>query len=150
MIDFNKLSKGDFLGLNDIKMGLKDGLIEDITNGGLLIGNQHEEGGIKVIIYREDLGKYLLVEFEGKEFIVNQNASKNNLQRLLQINKKSNQFFPERNEIINQDYSTYSKSQNKNIINCGDKIYYAPYTFIVNIVSTAKHFDELLEINNHS
>ncbi len=150
MIDYNKLNKGDFLGFDDIEIGLKNGLIEDITNGGLLIGNNHEKGGIKVIIYDEDIGKYLLTEFEGKEFVINPESSKKNLQRLLQINKKSIQFYHERNEIINQHYSANSKNQKKRIINCENKIYYAPYTFVVNVVSTAKCFDELIRINNQN
>ena len=148
MIDFNELNKGDFLEFDDIEIGLKNGLIEDITNGGFWIGNSHEKGGIKVIIYDEDNGKYLLVEFEGKEFVVNPKSSKKSLQRLLQINIPSNQFKRERNRIINQQYSANLKTQKKRIINCGNKIYYAPYTFVVNVVSTAKYFDELIEINN--
>ena len=151
MLNLINLSKGDFISPEDIDAGLKDGTILDITKGGLLNGYPHEKGGIRVIIFNENIKQYYIAEYEGKEFVINYNSYKKYSDKLENINHitNKNEFHIERAKIINKRISDIS-TNSEIIINPNDKLCFAPYTFVVNIVATSNHIDTLIQINNQN
>lgn len=76
------------LALDDLRPMVKNNSIIDVSPGGLLLGNAHDDGGILVI--RQFNMEYfeVVAEFEGWEYILNANATKNclaDLHRLMQF-----------------------------------------------------------------
>jgi hypothetical protein len=151
MIEYFNLKKGDFILKSDIEIGLKKGLIFDISRGGLLNGNCHENGGIKSIIFNEEINKYYIAEFEGKEFAVNFESYNNSSSFLDSINHQTHPviFDSERIKIIQKPITQICNNQCV-ILDCFDKLCYAPYTFIVNMVSTSKYINDLINLNKWS
>ena len=62
--------------------------IVDCTKGGLILGNSHSDGGIKVIRhYKKDLYEWVF-EFEGYEYIMNPDATAKQINYLSKINNE--------------------------------------------------------------
>jgi len=148
MINFSKVKKGDIINKFDVDFGLKNSLFFDITRGGLLNGSSHENGGIKAIVFNEELEMYYIAEFEGKEFAVNYDSYNNNSSKINSINQIINLmlFDSERKEVIKTDINKICTDETV-ILNCYNKLCYAPYTFIVNCVSTKNYINKLISIN---
>ncbi|WP_417368526.1 hypothetical protein [Flavobacterium beibuense] len=69
----------------------KDDAIIDATNGGLLLGPSHDNGGIYFLFEYND-GYRLFGEVEGYEYIINRNSLKNDLNFMKSINNINRDF----------------------------------------------------------
>ena len=124
--------------------------IIDSTKGGLLVGNSHKNGGIKLIDEIEEWDYKFIAELEGWEYLVNPIASKKELERLIQIN---DEFKNEKSE-----FTAYTIPKNISVINTISNLpnsvvpnkyllYGIDRQFVVNKYSTKKYIVELNEIN---
>jgi len=114
--------------------------IVDISSGGLIVGNRHSSGGIKII--HEDLstGKYGITgEMEGGEFVMNCFATSANTKRLAEINY----FY---NSIDGIDGEVPGIRQH--IIPSGHFVIMSAYQqAVINRAATQKYLAELVEMN---
>ncbi|MDX8554557.1 hypothetical protein MK851_13115 [Tenacibaculum sp. 1B UA] len=77
--------------LNDLKPITEGGGIVDGTLGGLILGNSHANGGIKVIRQYQNEELYeVIAEFEGWEYILNPLTTTKEIQQLTLINSEFN------------------------------------------------------------
>ena len=141
-----------FITKNEFEVFNRFGLIVAIEKGGLLKAPQHSEGGIKLLIPNEDCSKYFIsAEFEGYEFIMNPNISKQAEKELYQLNES---FLPENPNVFNP----YEIPPNIAVID-GDIVkigggefpkfllYSGKPQFIINKFSTMATFQILDELN---
>lgn len=116
--------------------------IVDISKGGLVVGNRHTDGGIKII--QEDLstGRYGIVgEMEGGEFVINSFATSKYLKRIEEINDSINTTDGIDGEV--PDIRQY-------IIPAGHFVIKSAYPqVIINRAATQKYLDELVEMNEN-
>lgn len=127
-----------------------DGVI-DATAGGLILGNDHSDGGIKVFAQYKNESLYeMIAEFEGWEYILNPTATTNNLEYLKKINKEF--------ENTKIDFIEYEIPNNIVILDARPVIPFLKTTskfllmgqndqFIVNKHATKKYLNELNELN---
>lgn len=76
-----------FLSLEEVQTLLESGGAVDGSNGGLVTGKFHNEGGIHVIQPHGDKYKYIL-EMEGYEYLINPIATERHLDWLVRINEE--------------------------------------------------------------
>lgn len=114
--------------------------IVDISSGGLIVGNRHSNGGIKIIHKDIATGKYGITgELEGGEFVMNCFATSTNMERLDEINN----FY---NSIDGIDGEVPGIRQH--IIPDGHFVIMSKYSqAIINRAATQKYLAELVEIN---
>lgn len=74
------------LSLEDLRPLVENNCIVDISYGGLLLGNSHDEGGILVIRQFNQTLYEIASEFEGWEYILNANATAQYLAELHRLN----------------------------------------------------------------
>lgn len=92
-----------------------DGLIVDASDGGLVLGHSHEDGGIYLV--RQYPDKILLVgEVEGWEYIFCKKVSENEHEKIQAINAKGRDVFPWRR------FSEYTIPQGITIIDGRKKL----------------------------
>lgn len=125
-------------------------LIVDGKRGGIVLGNSHEDGGVKVIGFTNKKRIFISAEIEGFEFFVNCKSSKVHKARLEEINNDIDTNF----DIA----SAYVGIENIPIIDVRPiDINGVPVSrliamecnqhFVVNKFSTAKYLKELIELN---
>lgn len=75
--------------LDDLKPIAEGNAIVDGTLGGLILGNSHSDGGIKVICqYKKEELYEVIAEFEGWEYILNPLATTKEMEYLKKINSE--------------------------------------------------------------
>jgi hypothetical protein len=138
------------LSLDDLRPMVKKNSIIDVTPGGLLLGNAHDDGGISVI-RQFNMDYYEVVaEFEGWEYILNANATENCLTDLHRINDElkgpdkpfSEYMIPDAISILDARPICPPDLAIRRMLVLGSKD-----QFIVNRHSTKKYIVELEQIN---
>jgi len=137
---------GNFIRAETVLGMFLDGYLIDARAGGLVIGKSHEEGHIYMVQRDEDDDFIFVGVMEGGEYLLCHEASDIALERL---------------EIINQDTGPVTEfvvpdiyHRATRVINTSatpdDKIMLidARGQFIINAVSTRKHFKELQVLND--
>lgn len=112
----------------------------NLSNGGLVIGKSHEEGGIKLCKRIGDK-YYYFADMEGYEFIVNPYSTQKYMERLKEINS-----YNEKTELgpldNNKTYSYFDFGEY-------DIALISDYNqFIINKNASMKFLDELTDMNN--
>lgn len=124
-----------------------DGHIVDGRNGGLVIGRSHAEGNIYFLAhYSDDFLKFAFTgHMEGGEYLVNHLAYSQHRERIHEIN----QDFDDEYSLSNLSIGTHTRVINTTA-DPFDKAILMDHRdmFIVNKYSTAKHLEELEQINN--
>lgn len=118
---------------------LNQGMIIDVSPGGIIFGNRHHEGGIKMLQLIENT-VYLVGEMEGGEFLVNCLAREKYLARLKEIIS-----YKGAEEGISCEEVTHVRHY---IVPSGHYVYVGRYSgAIISRAGTRKFLDELIEIN---
>lgn len=137
--------------LAELKPVAEGGGIIDGTFGGLILGNYHAEGGIKVIRQYKDEELYEVVaEFEGWEYLLNPLATTKEVNYLQKINSEfvgSKEEFTEY-EVPNDIKVIDTRPIFKNIKETNKLIILREWSqFIVNKHSTKKYLTQLDDLN---
>lgn len=121
---------------------LKDNLIIDAQNGGLVLGPFHTEGGIQVI-QNTPVGYRITAEMEGYEYLINANSTDFYFEELTTLNANTK---PELTHF--PDYSV--PKHITTIKTTGNEVLLAsPFSqFVINKKATEKHLDRLEDIND--
>ena len=128
-------------------------LIIDGASGGLIIGNSHADGGIKVI-HKDDLDRFeITFEVEGYEFLLNPFATKskqNYVQELNERHKKEIKDFvpydiPKHIKTIDARPKIISGIEHQRLI-----IFSAMPQQILNKVSSKNYLEELNKLNKET
>lgn len=83
--------------------------IVDCTKGGLILGNSHADGGIKVIRqWKKDLYE-IAFEFEGFEYIMHPDATEKHLEYLTNLNNEFQQ-------VSNLKFESYDITKNITVL----------------------------------
>lgn len=136
--------------LNDLRPLVEKNLIIDVSPGGLLLGNTHDDGGILVIRHFNIEYYEVVAEFEGWEYILNANATLHCLHKLHYINDElkgpekpfSEYVIPESISILDVRPICQADLATRPMLILGSRD-----QFIVNRHSTKKYIIELEEIN---
>lgn len=144
------LSQKVYFSQTDIDELSEIGAIVDGRGGGLLIGNGHDAGGIKVI-GKSAPGIYeLMAEFEGWEYLLNADATEAHVLELEKINVehdgRSTSFagydIPESVRTIRMP-----RADDFELIAYPFLLLDSGPNFVINKVSTSKHLERLDELN---
>lgn len=125
---------------NDIVVEWLDrGMIVDVCPGGIVFGNRHSEGGIRML---QLVGKeiYIVGEMEGGEFLINCLARENNLKRIEEIIK-----YKGNDEGLSPDNVAGIRHY---VVPSGHFVYVGKYSgAIISRAGTQRFLDELVEMN---
>ncbi|MFI0431218.1 hypothetical protein [Mariniflexile sp. HMF6888] len=139
------------LTLSDLKPIAEGNGIIDGTPGGLILGNSHSDGGIKVIRqYQKEELYEVIAEFEGWEYILNPLATTKEIDYLTKLNSE---FAGKKDEFIEYDIPNginiiNTKPLFENIKETNKLILLDQWSqFIINKHSTKKYLIELDELN---
>ncbi len=137
--------------VEDLKPLVEGNAIIDGTSGGLILGNYHSEGGIKVIRQCLDEKLYdIVAEFESWEYILSPMATTKNLEYIKRLNSE---FKGETLKFIEYEIPETvnildTRPMFENDKNTNKLIIIGEYPqFIVNKYSTKKYLNELNKIN---
>jgi hypothetical protein len=139
------------LTLTDLEPLVQAKKIVDGTRGGLILGNLHSEGGIKVIRQYQNEELYeVIAEFEGWEYILNPYATYKECELLTKINSEFVGFketfreyeIPTDIDILDTRATSGEGKDLNKLILLGE---YSQ--FIINKHSTKKHLHLLNELN---
>jgi hypothetical protein len=137
--------------LADLKPIAEGNGIVDGTFGGLILGNPHSDGGIKVIRQYKDEEFYeVIAEFEGWEYILNPLATTKEMEYLTKLNSEcdeTSELFTEF-EIPNGIEIIDTRPIFENIKETNKFILLSEWSqFIINKHSTKKYLTELDNLN---
>ena len=137
--------------LEDLKPIAEGNGIVDGTLGGLILGNTHSDGGIKVIRqYRSEELYEVIAEFEGWEYILNPLATTKEMEYLTKLNSE---FVNTKEEFIEYEIPNGieiidTKPIFENIKETNKLILLNEWSqFIINKHSTKKYLTELNSLN---
>ena len=138
--------RGNFIQAETVLGMLLDGYLIDARAGGLVIGKSHEEGHIYMIQRDENDAFEFINVMEGGEYILCHEACDAALERLEVINQDTG---PVTEFVVPDIYHRATRVINTNATP-DDKILLidARGQFIINAVSTRKHFNELQALND--
>ncbi|GAB7087574.1 hypothetical protein [Marinifilum fragile] len=137
--------------LSDLEPLIEARQIIDGTKGGLILGNSHTKGGIKVIRqYKNEKLFEVIAEFEGWEYILNPYATYHEYELITKINsefKGSKEKFQEY-EIPRDIDILDTRATDKERKDLNKLILLGRYSqFIINKHSTKKHLHFLNQLN---
>lgn len=118
----------------------ENGLLVDGTNGGLVLGLSHDEGGIYMIMECDE-GHRVIATMEGGEYLLNYNSYAKHKDRIISINsERPKQYFIDmevlrKTPIIQVDFIQYLLLDRKG-------------QFIVNKDAICYYLEELNQLNN--
>lgn len=117
--------------------------IVDISSGGLIVGNRHSNGGIKIIHKDLETGKFgITEEMEGGEFVMNCFATDQFSVRLEAINNYYN---------ISEGIDGEVQGIRQHIIPDGHFVIMSAYPqAVINRAATQKYLAELIEMNENA
>lgn len=117
------------------------GWIVDGRDGGLVVGRRHYEGHIAMLQPTGELGSYAFVGFmEGGEYLMSTGATAAHLERLKEINDdRGREGDEEPPRYANNIIDTRAEPHDKLLVVCAQ--------FIINRISTTRHFEELERLN---
>lgn len=142
-------SFGQFFSYEEIDRLYVDDAIVDARNGGLLLGQSHDEGGI-FLLYEFTDGFRLYGEVEGFEYLVNRFCSKEISDTIQNLNSIDINLYDSFEPYNFNDSITTINATSPNL-----NIYKAKYIImdsgmaIVNKVSTKNHLDKLDMLNKY-
>lgn len=116
--------------------------IHEITRGGYVIGNSHEQGGIKCIVETENKGMFeVCAEIEGDEYVMNAMATIKYKDRLDEINS----FYT---LVPSIDYEHLNKLNSVVAVGDAGMLWLSKWPqYIINKYATAKYIEELDNMN---
>lgn len=130
------------LDKNFVRGLLENGMITDAVPGGLILGNRHRDGGIKMLSF-DGVNVYRAGEMEGGEFLINHFAFQDNLSRLKEIIAYKGNSEPEIDPKYYASYRHYTIPSGHYIL--------IKYPFaVISRAGTRKFLDELNQINESS
>lgn len=137
----------DLLENNFIKNLVLNNEFIDARFGGLILGNSHIDGGIN-FVFETPEGYRLMGEIEGDEYILSNQATIDNQNRLMEINNRERDF---NEKIIDSSLDKSIRIIDARINFRRSKyILLQPNISIINKYSTQKFIEELNLINNQS
>lgn len=136
----------------EFKILKENNVIIDCSNGGLVLGNSHEKGGINLIRKNKIENNYsIILELEGWEYIISPKATYYKREHLRKINSEfqnTNLKFLEY-EIPEDTMIIDARPIDKNDLTSGKLLLIDEYEqWIINKHSTKKHLTELNYINS--
>lgn len=118
----------------------ENGLIVDGTNGGLVLGLSHDEGGIYMIMECDE-GHRIIATMEGGEYLLSYNSYAKNKDRLISINsERPKQYFIDMDVLRKTPIIQVNSIQYLLLDKKGQ--------FIVNKDATCHYLEELNLLNN--
>lgn len=129
---------------DDFKTLSNLGIINNCFDGGLVIGNSHKKGGIKIIsLFNEpDIHGVFSGEMEGFEFVGHPIISNEMEEEYRAINNKK----------YSSQYKEFKIPDNCNVIDCGNNefdiiVFHVKNQFVVNKYSSMNNLDKLCKLN---
>lgn len=145
--DLGNYGKGIHFSLETFLTLFLRGWIVDARAGGLVVGRSHDAGNIYFIKRAEDSKYYICGSVEGGEYIINNLATRNRRERLLELNKYNEPHEIEHSRInsgCTRVLNTHAEPFDKFLwLEEGD-------TMIVNKYAVSKYFQEIENINDES
>ncbi|MBR3302630.1 MAG: hypothetical protein IKI67_00375 [Bacteroidales bacterium] len=114
-------------------------MIVDASRGGLVLGSRHSDGGIKMILIKDN-ALHFVGEMEGGEFLINYIAAQKFQDRLFEINSYKGNYSP-------LEDSPIVTGIRKIVVPKGHLIILGGIQPIINRAATSKYLKELQEIN---